>query len=429
MNRRWLRVVLGCISLLMLADFVFRGLGVAADITRNDFSEVYVGSWLWRHGQNFYDASLTKATATQLTGSHVNLVLIYPPTALILMSPFSLLPWIWANTVWLLLGLVGIAVTIALLIRLAGFQPGEDRALILATFILAFSPLHQAFHMGNVALVEVPLCLVGIYLADENRDFAAGVILALATALKPQIGLWVLLFYLIQLRRRFIAGAMVPSTALLVALVSYPVPARTLISGYRSNLRYWFEPGRMIGFTEGAMPFHVNTSQVIIYQLLHHIAATSLLAHGMFICGLAVWLYAVWRARFRVSIPLAISSLLALSFISLYHSVSDVTVLTLALCWAFPTENGAQEQEPLNWTKRATSLLFLLMMLPGHSVLIRSAPHLSDWVAESWWWKLLVARYFIWLLLALNAVLLFALASSVSAGQRLRPAGLAHRPE
>lgn len=426
MNRRWLRFVLGFVSLLMLADFVFRG--IVPFVTRNDFSEVYVGSWLWRHGQNFYDSDLTRTTATQLTGSHVNLVLIYPPTALVLMSPFSFLPWSWADRVWHVLGLIGIGVTIFLLLRLGGIQLGDDRARVLAAFVLAFSPLHQAFHMSNMALAVVPLCLLGIYLAERKQDFTAGVILSAATALKPQIGLWVLLFYLIQFRKRFMIGALLPAVGLLAALISYPIPAGTLISGYRSNLQYWFEPGRMIGFTDGAMPFHVNTSQVILYQLLHRVTLTSALANGTFACGLVIWSYAVWQARFRISVPLAISSLLALSFISLYHSVSDATILTLALCWAY-----GEQQEPMNWSKRATCVLFLLMMLPGHSALIRSAPHLSAAVTDSWWWKLLVARYFIWLLLGLNAVLLYALVTagreSKILGQSFRSAGAAHAVE
>ena len=73
----------------------------------------------------------------------------------------------------------------------------------------------------------------------------------------------------------------------------------------------------------------------------------------------------------------------------------------------------------MTWSKRATCILFLLMMLPGHSVLIRSAPHLSSAVTESWWWKLLVARYFIWLLLGLNGVLLYALVTSGLVGETL----------
>jgi hypothetical protein len=115
----------------------------------------------------------------------------------------------------------------------------------------------------------------------------------------------------------------------------------------------------------------------------------------------------VWRAGSRLLVPLANSSLLALSFISMYHSVSDVTVLTLALCWAY-----SEEQDPMDWTKRATCIIFLFLMLPGHSALMRLTPYLGSGMTESWWWRLLVARYFVWLLVALNAVLLYAFLAS-----------------
>src|ERR1700730_971574 len=167
MNRGWLRTLLGLIALLMLADFVFRGIVPALGPGKNDFSEVYVGAWMWRHGQNFYDAPLATAIGDSLGNTRVNIVLIYPPTALVLISPLTFLPWKLANLLWLLIGLAGIAVTIALLIRLSGLRMWEDRALLLATFVLAFDPLHQAFHQGNVALVAVPLCFLGVFLAQE----------------------------------------------------------------------------------------------------------------------------------------------------------------------------------------------------------------------------------------------------------------------
>jgi Glycosyltransferase family 87 len=410
MNRYGLRILLACISLLMLGDFVFRGIAPAFSGGKNDFSEVYVGAWLWRHGENFYDAALTTATGHQIAGTQVNIVLIYPPTTLVLIAPLTFIPWAWANPIWLILGLVAIGLTISLLIRLAGFRSWEDRALVLATFILAFDPLHQSFHLGNVALFAVPLGLLGIYLAERERGFSAGFVLALATAVKPQLGLWVLLYYLIQWRKGIAIGTLFPGAAIAMAFVRYPVPAKILIAGYRKNLQYWFGPGRLYGFTEGALPFHVNISQVIFYQVLHRAGTANLLAYLIFILGLAVWGYGVWRARFRLPVPLAISSLVALSFISLYHSVSDVTALILALCWAFGKKTPSS-----NWPKRATCVIFLMLMLPGHSALMRATPHLAAWMTESWWWRLLVARYFIWLLLSLNAVLLYALVESAGA--------------
>ncbi len=408
MKRRWLRVILGLIALLMLADFVFRGIVPAFEGSKNDFSELYVGAWMWRHGQNFYDAPLARTVGDQIANTRVNIVLIYPPTALALVAPFTFLPWLWANVLWLMLGLGGIVATIALLIRLAGLRLRDDRALVLGTFVLAFDPLHQAFHLGNLALFVVPLCFLGVYLAENGNDFYSGLALGFATALKPQLGIWVLLFYLLQFRKRVFVGAFVPGVGLAAAFARYPVAWRILIPGYRNNLWYWFAPGRLYGFTEGALPFHVNNTQVVFYQLFHSVRAANLAAYGLFLCGLILWMAVVFKMRFRVPVELAVGSLLAISFLSSYHSVSDVTVLTLALCWILK-----DEQRPLEWTKIATCLLFLLLMLPGHSALMRLSPHVSPGIAESWWWRLFVARYFVWLLMGLNVVLLLSLVEKV----------------
>lgn len=404
MNRSWLRLLMGSIALLMLADFVFRGIVPSLGPGKNDFSEVYVGAWMWRHALNFYDAPLATATGNILGNTRVNIVLIYPPTALVLIAPFTFLPWKLANFLWLLLGLTGVAVTIAMVIKLAGLRIFEDRALLLGTFILAFDPLHQAFHQGNVALIAVPLCFLGVYLAEKTNDLASGIVLGLATALKPQLGIWFLVFYLLRLRKQIFAGALLPAAALALAFTRYPVPTETLISSYRANLRYWFGPGRLYGFTEGALPFHVNNTQVVFYQLGHNARAANLSAYAMFFCGLALWGFAVWRAQPRIPTPLALASLGALSFVAMYHSVSDVTVLTLGLCWAFE-----ERTKRLHGSKRVLVIIFLLLMLPGHSALIRLTPHLGSWLIESWWWRLLVARYFVWLLVSLNIVLLWSL--------------------
>jgi hypothetical protein len=92
----------------------------------------------------------------------------------------------------------------------------------------------------------------------------------------------------------------------------------------------------------------------------------------------------------------------------MYHSVSDVTFLTLALCWAVPM--GGRP-----WTRSRIWIcaLFLVMTLPGHSALMRFSPHLGAITAQ-WWWHLFVERYFVWLLVALNVVLLASLWNSAA---------------
>jgi hypothetical protein len=273
-----------------------------------------------------------------------------------------------------------------------------------AALLLSFSPLHQAFHLGNVVLVVVPLVLWSILIAERGKDWQAGLAMGIATCLKPQIGVWVLLYYIIRGRRRVFLGALVAAALVVGVLLTRPTALLQSLPDYPVNMHYWFAPGQRYGFGDGAFPYHVNVIQVVIYQLWHSVAASQFVAYALFAVGLAFWILALKRASFRVPVPLAISSLLALSFISLYHSVSDATILTLALCWAVPGK--AESWKPV---KIVTCILFLIMMLPGHSALMRISPHVSAAITSAWWWKLFVARYFVWLLAALNVTLLFGM--------------------
>ena len=408
-----LRPLLGLVSLLMVGDLVLRGLNLAFEPAKTDFSDVYAGAWLWRHGQNFYDSALATRAHEQLVHASFQIAPVYPPTAFVLVSPFTFLPWGWANFIWLLLGLAGIPATLILLLRLRGATGWDPRTWDLrtaafATLFLSFNPLHQAYHLGNSALLVVPLCLGAVSLAEAGHDLSAGLILGTAAALKPQVAFWILVYYLFRRRARLLLGAVIPAAALTAIFFTRAVALSTVIASYRANLRFWFAPGRPDGFTEGARPYHVNMIQVVLYQIVHSVSAANLLAHGLFAAGLVVWILILWRSRFRAPFSLAISSLLALSFLSMYHSVSDVTFLTLALCWAVP-------MEPQPWTRSRiwTCALFLIMTLPGHSALMRFSPHLGAMTAQ-WWWHLFVERYFVWLLVALNVVLLASLRNSAA---------------
>jgi hypothetical protein len=324
-----------------------------------------------------------------------------------LLSPFTFLPWGWANFFWLLLSLAGVVATIFLLWSLRGPGTWDLKTATLITFLLSFNPLHQAFHLGNVALLVVPLVFWAILLAERGQDWQAGLVTGIAVCLKPQIGVWVLLYYLLRGSKRVFLGALAAGALVATILLLRPIQLFNAIPDYRANMHYWFDPGRPFGFTPGAFPFHVNIVQIILYQFLHSVFASNLIAHALFASGVAVWILILWRTRFRIPAPLAIASLLGLSVLSLYHSVSDATILTLALAWAVPAEH-----QPWTRIKIATCAIFLLMMLPGHSALMRLSPYIAASIASAWWWNFFVTRYFVWLLVALNVVLLFALRDS-----------------
>ena len=406
----WRKIAIGAICFTMLADLTVRGLFLAFNPAKTDFTEIYTGAWLWRHGQNPYDSALATQAAARLVGTNVTEAIVYPPSTFVVFSPFTYLPWGWANFCCLLLALAGIAAIITLLLRLGNFKTSEKSAFLLLTGTLAFDPIHQAFHVGNIALLVIPLCFFGIYLAENRYDMIAGALLCLAMLVKPQLGLWVMLFYLVQRRLWFLIGSAIPILGFAAVLWRYPLSLHALISGYSQNYQYHFGVGSHLGFTEGAQPFHVNIVQVVLYQLWPSVHGVTVLSFSIFICGLAIWAYSIWKRRFDVPAPLYISSLIAMSFISLYHSVSDASVLVLVLCWAL--KKDSEQKREWGWSRRLACVIFLLLMLPGHSALMRMMPHLPSTIVTALWWKLFIARYFVWVLMAMNVVLLWAVTTA-----------------
>ena len=169
------RGLLALVTLLMLADFVFRAVVPAFTSDRNDFSDPYVGAWLLHHGENPYDVALVNTTAKRLTHSALPVVPIYPPSAYVLVIPFSLLPWGWANQAWVLLSVIAVGITAWTLTRIGGFPATSDKAWLIVAFTLAFGPFHTAIHVANAAPIAIACCLLAVYLASPGRDTASGI--------------------------------------------------------------------------------------------------------------------------------------------------------------------------------------------------------------------------------------------------------------
>ena len=400
------RMLVGLFVLLMLCDFIVRGIVPSLNSSKNDFSDPFVGSWLWIHGQNPYDGTLVEATARHLTHSMLPVVPIYPLTTYVLVAPFSALPWKWANFAWTTILAAAVGLISWTLVRIARFKTSDMRAWLLVALVFGFTPLHRAIHAENAAVIAVAPCLLAVHLADESRDLEAGLLLAIATGLKPQLGVWILIFYLIQRRWCLVAtGFSGFATLLAVAFARIPLSLRSLFLYYRDDLHYWFGPGGPNDFTAvNPLRFQLVNIQVVFWQWFHAGLAANILAYALFIFGLLVWTWSVMRGR---SCPpsLALTALLALSFLSIYHSVTDVGILVLGFCWVLGTADGQ-----LKRTKISVFLLLLGLSLPTHSLLLRLEPHLSYSATSSWWWTGIVAPSFIWNMLLLNLVLIWAIA-------------------
>ncbi len=394
-------ILLGlCAVTLALASNYLRGAILPAfNPSSSDFSELYASSWVWLHGQNPYDSSLATAARQGIVGGRDQIFLVNVPTALVLASPFAVLPWGWANFAFLLLGTGGLVVTTRFILRSTGDERSDVAVGFLVVFLLSFSPLRIAFQWGNIVLLVFPLAVLAIGLAQRTQDWQAGLLLGIVVCLKPQIGLWPALYYLIRGRFRLVSMSVAVGAAITAVFFLHPIRLQLLIESYRSNLQHWFGPGGPYGFTEGSVPSLLLRTQGILYQVTHSVTASSYLAQILFLSGAAAWFIAVWRGGNRIPAPLAIASLWSLSFLSFYHSIPDASVLTLSLYGALPLRSWTRKQQ-------LTYALLFLIMLPERSIFVFLHHHLNRSVTQSWWWDLFLARHFAWLLVGLSFALI-----------------------
>ncbi len=402
---------------LALGDFAFRAVIPAYAYDKNDFSDPYCASWLWLHGQNPYDVGLATRINHDLAHTDAKIVPVYPATAYVLVSPLSLLPWRFANLLWALLGVTAVSLMACLLPRIAGFSFGEDRAWFLAACVFCAAPLHTSLHVANSAAIAIGLCVLAIYFAGRDMNAWAGTILALAVCLKPQLGIWIFVFYLVRLRWRVVLpAAALGAIVAAVALLRIPMSMLALMHNYGANLHYWFRPGGMNDFS-AANPFRFEllNAQVALAPLLSSAVAANVAAWVLFAAGIGIWLWAVLRRPFCDDL-LAISSLMALALIPVYHRSYDGGIVLLALGWLLQ-----RHSEQLRSISGAVAFAIFALLAPGELAIRFLTLHLPTSVLNGWWWNRMIAAYAPWMVLLLNGFLLDALAMmQVKSGDGVR---------
>ena len=410
-------VVLCALAVLMVSNYLTGAIFLAFKPSGSDFSELYAGSWLWRQNQNPYDPALATSARQRTVGSSAEIFLINFPTSLVLVAPFTALPWAWANLFFLLLGLIGLAATIFSVLRLRGHPSWTIGTVSLAVFVLAFSPLRIAFQWGNIVVLVLPLSVLTIVFAEHKQDWLAGVLLALACCLKPQIGIWFGIYYVARGRFRIVFSSLGVAAVIATLFFLHPIPYHNLVESYQANLQHWFAPGGLYGFTEGSVSFGLLRSQSLFYRITHNVAtsswiASSWIAYMLFLGCAAVWGILMWRSGERVPSSLAITALVALSFLPFYHSIPDVALLTIALVDAFPSSLR-------RWTRvqRWVCFLLFLLMLPQRSIFVFLTRHLNASIIRSWWWDLFFTRYMAWLLVALSVALILRMYEAAQQSQ------------
>lgn len=421
---RTLRTVWWILIFLAAAEFIVRGPARYLEErgTWNDLSQNYTASKLWLGGKSPADPKNFVALWWQEGLSRLDLTdvrthLAPPLGGLVVMAPVAALPWKVAKIVWMIVLLISFAATVSSLVMASGLRCNQPRTLALIAASLALAPVHTGLANGNSTILVIGLCTVAIWAASTRREVTSGFLFGVACAMKPQLGAFLVLHYLVHRRWRLFTAAVTCTAALnLIAVLYLYLHGAAWLQDYLNNAKGFVTANNIDSFaSDNPGRFTLINLQVPLFSIMGSSRSSNLWAFA--VCGLlvCVWLYWIARQRHRLPELLSLGSISTIALLPVYHRFYDAALLAVPLSWCIANIDGREKK-----TARAASLLMAAFLVPGAAFLQQLAVkgRVSNVLTNSWWWNCVIMPHETWVLLALSVVLLY--------GIRTAPAN--HRP-
>jgi hypothetical protein len=414
-----------CLGLLLLAaaEFAVRGpiRAIHSATQFNDFLSPYIQAKAWMRGLDPYSPetllrlwpegaaqfkflSIEVANGTLIAKRGIPTA--YPIPSLVLIAPFSLLPWNVAYGIWLAINLGLFLVMLRVLVKLAGFSCRDPAAILLVAATLALAPFHTGIVNANVALAAVELGVVAVWTAREHREITTAILIAASAGLKPQIGLCFFL-YSIMRRRWLISGITLAALGLLatVGWLRLELSHTPWLGNYLNDNHVLLESGILANFTPiNPMRFGLINLQVVAYALIGSVRWANDLAVSVGMILVVAWLVGMRRRSTQNDFELLdLSAIAVISLLPVYHRFYDATLLVLPLCWVLVSFRKAR------MVGVVSLLLMLPFLIPGGTLLekMQAGGRIPSALVNHWWWDAIVMPHEIWALLLLSLLLLY----------------------
>ena len=386
---------------LSIVYFAVRGpLRAWAGMDDRDLTMLYLAAQAWLHGLDPYDGAVLRDLAA---ANHMGIGAawsLHPPTTYVLLWPVAILPWPVVEKVSVIANVLLELGCLAMAMSVAGLRLREPRGVLFVAFGLALAPFHTAISEGQLTIAVATLVMAALVAEVHDRPVASGVCVALAAALKPQLGLIFVLLLLVRGRWRALGSAL-----LTIGIVAGLGLARAAAAGVD-----WLPTLLSNLAASGAGEAGEATTQRLNLQALLNVLVpngSEVVLHGLTyavaIVAAAILFVSLRRRRDREAILLVYAGCAVITLLSVYNRSYGATLLVLPLAWAFTPFRTPGLRSAAALVCLATAVF----LVPGAAALAHVGPPAGmRWLAHAW--QFLQLHQVFALLAVLGAVLVAA---------------------
>jgi hypothetical protein len=389
----------------------------------SDFATYYTAARAWLHGADPYSQSAAPlhwqaadGWANIMPDDCIDLFglawlpIIQMPSAMPVFAPFALFSAKTAVALWFIVSGVLLIAQTAALARMAKSRLWQPTGIVLLSATLVLAPVHELFGWAQPSGPTISFIVLGAWAAMTRRDILAGTLLALATAIKPQLGGLFFIYFLLKGRQRIVLSfAAVMAALFTVAIVPMQLKGINLMHVWLANVSATDGPGGMNNTAIGGPArFYMLHLQVILNVLVESRNVMNFLAGAL--VGITAAVFAHLESRGRVQEHadelLELSFVAALALLPVYHRFYDAGILVLPMTWALA-----------NFRTRPSMAIPMLAIISSFFIPVIATVRLGQLLdrldptlTTSPLWHLLIDPWRVWTVLACLAVLFRAAA-------------------
>jgi len=307
----------------------------------NDFVPVYAGARCLVHGCEPYAPSQLEPEFFQAGGQPSDLpswqidVPVYPPSTFLALAPIALLRFPVARLVWFLLNGCLFAIAAGLILSIC---PPPHRWL--ATIMVSFFVLTAGILLvlGQPAVFAISLVVIGSCLFLRGRFVPLGTFLFfLSLAVKPQIGGFIVLYFLAQRIYWRYAAVALAGAALLLLCASLVLGHHPRSAGWASTLRANLSATLSPGGSADPRPANPQAIgdenlQALTSIFISNAGQFNAAAYAIFLALFGAGMLVVLRANRVPELHMvALGALSILTLMPIYHRFYDTRLLLLSV--------------------------------------------------------------------------------------------------
>jgi len=374
-------VVIAIAASTLLARDAWRAASIGGS---GDLTTVFAASRAWLRGQDPYDQQQllrdwdAAGGGTKVAPDPDRRPSVYPPSTFVVMAPVAALTWTQARVLWAVLGVALVIVIVLALPALACVQWSDPRAVALAAGVIVLGPFRNGLRGGQLAVAVCALVVCSALAWQRRFDRTAGVVLALACALKPPLAVPFVLAHALRRRWRLVTTAAgLAAAIMLVGIIRLQAAGVPWLPELRRNLLAAAAPGA-VNDASGWNPdrFQLINLHVLLHTMIDGRDAVSLLVFVLTALAAIAFARSVWRSgggddhgRDLAEVAFVASWTL----LPFYHRWYDAGLLVFVLAWSVTALRTRHAPHA-----RAAIVLVMTFAISPALWLTRALPHAAS---------------------------------------------------